>query len=139
MIKRLLRRRWRCMLFDGRQWHVTKARQGDAGIEFRFGGTWVTITQEIVYDTGKYLIVAVEPVALADHLALERVRHQIALRALFESGGDVMRYLQIGAVVVPVLAAIYVAVTVSSFQGYATEVSALMNLLKDSPIMQRGR
>lgn len=137
MIKRLLRRRWRCLLYDGRQWVVTKARQGDAGIEFRYAGTWVTVTQEIVYDVGRYLVVAVEPVALADHTALERARHQIALHALFESGGDMMRYLQIAAVVVPVLAAIYIAVTISSFQGYATEVTSLVNLLKDSPIFKR--
>lgn len=137
MFRKLLRKRWTCFLYDGRVWRKTKARMGDSGIEFRHAGTWVTITQEITYELGRVLIVAVEPVALSDHTALERARHQIALHALFESGGDMMRYLQIGAVVVPLLVAVYLSYKIAAVDDLVTSVKAVLALLENSPIIKR--
>lgn len=137
MWRKIFRKRWRCYVWDGKQWLQTRARVGHDGIEFWYAHTWVTITQELVWDLGRSLIVAVEPVVMADHVALERARHQIALHALFETGGDLMRYLQIAAVVVPLLAAVYMAFRLSALDDLATSVKALITLLESSPIIKR--
>jgi len=139
MFKRLFRRRWVCLVYDGSNWLVTRARVSDHGIEVLKLGSWITLTSELVYDAGRYLIVAIDSVALADHVALERARSQIALSAVFRSGGDLMRFLQLAAVIVPLLVSLYIGYSMSSYGDTMASISELITLLKLNPVVGGGR
>lgn len=138
-MKRLFRRRWVCLVYDGTTWLVTRARVGDHGIEVLKLGTWITLTSELVHDAGRYLIVAADAIPLADHVALEKARNHIALSAVFRSGGDLMRYLQIAAVVVPILVSLYIGWSMSSYGQTLAQVQELITLLGANPTIGGGR
>jgi len=139
MIKKIFRRRWVCLVWDGVSWITTRARVGDHGIEVLKLGTWVTLTSELVYDVGRYLVVAIDAVPLADHVALEKARNHIALSAVFRSGGDLMRYLQIAAVAVPILVSLYIGYSMSSYGETLAKVSELITLIGANPTIGGGR
>lgn len=138
MIKKLFRRRWVCFVYDGGVWIQTRARVGDHGIEVLRLASWITLTSELVTDLGRYLIVSIDAVPLADHVALEKARSHIALSAVFRSGGDLMRYLQIAAVVVPILVSLYIGYSMSSYGATMAQVSELITMLGMNPTISGG-
>ena len=139
MIRKLFRKRWTAIVYDGNVWTVTRARVGDHGIEVRRLASWITLTSELVTDLGKYLIITIDAVPLADHVALEKARNHIALSAVFRSGGDLMRYLQIAAVVVPILVSLYIGYSMSSYGTTMASIQELITLLGANPTVGGGR
>lgn len=73
----------------------------------------------------------VEQVALANHQALEAARKTIALKALFSGGGDLMRMLQIGALVIPLLAAIWLTMSFGEVRSSLNQQSADIKLVQE--------
>lgn len=67
---------------------------------------------------------AVEPVALANHRALEQARKTIALNKIFDGGGDMLRYLQISALIVPLIIVVMVYFSISGQAGTLARIEA---------------
>jgi hypothetical protein len=127
----------RVLLFDGSLWREYRAKYTREGLAYLSGKSWVVLSDDLVQITsGGRAVVCVAAPPLADHVALERARDQIALAAVFRSGGDLMRILQIAAVVVPVLASVYLAWVVSGITAYQSKIDTLVTILNNSPFIK---
>jgi len=127
----------RVLLFDGSNWREYRAKYTREGLAYLSGKSWVVLSDDLVQITsGGRAVVCVSAPPLADHVALERARDQIALAAVFRSGGDLMRILQIAAVVVPVLASVYLAWVVSGITAYQSKIDTLVTILNNSPFIK---
>ena len=131
--------RWvrRVLLFDGFMWREHSAKYTREGLAYLSGRSWVVLSDDLVqFVSGGRAVVCASAPPLADHVALERARDQIALAAVFRSGGDLMRILQIASVVVPVLASIYLAWVVSGLTSYQSKIDTLVTILNNSPFIK---
>lgn len=127
----------RVLLFDGSIWREYRAKYTREGLAYLSGKSWVVLSDDLVQIiSGGRAVVCVAAPPLADHVALERARDQIALAAVFRSGGDLMRILQIAAVVVPVLASVYLAWVVSGITAYQSKIDTLVTILNNSPFIK---
>lgn len=120
------------MTYDGRVFQGALAKPVPEGIQ----------VADVTYSAGMYqsvqplpnvtlYLIAAEPVPLADHRALEKARRTIVLRALFSPGGDLLRYLQMAAVIVPLVFYFFVYSTVGQLQGSLNRVDGSLALVKD--------
>jgi hypothetical protein len=84
---------------------------------------------------------AVDAVALADHKTLERARRTIVLRALFSGGGDLLRYLQMAAVLVPLAVSIWLTMAFggveASLKAQAVDLGVMRETL-EKPLVVQG-
>lgn len=132
--------RWvrRVLLFDGVMWRECRAKYTREGLAYLSGRSWVLLSDDLVqFISGGRAVVCIAAAPLADHVALERARDQIALAAVFRSGGDLMRILQIAAVVVPVLTSVYLAWVISGLSAYQSQIDTLITILNNSPFIKR--
>jgi len=136
----IFKRYSRVVVYDGSRWRDYPTVRSVNGLAYRVNGAEVVLTDELIsYAVGRTAIVCVDQIALADHVALETARKHIALSAIFRIGGDLMRYLQMAAAVLPVLVSLYVAWTVSGMVDYQASVQALVTMLENSPLIKRGQ
>lgn len=135
----LFRRYTRVIVYDGMRWRDYPVVKSVNGLAYRANGSEIVLTDDLIaYAYGRTAVVCVESVPLADHVALETARKHIALSALFRSGGDLMRYLQMAAAALPVLVALYVAWVISGLTDTQASVQTLVTLLENSPLIKRG-
>lgn len=129
----------RVLIYDGTQWRQHKGRQRRDGLHVSINGTKTVFTDDLIAYRNTWsslAIITIESPQLSDHVALERARQQIALSAIFQSGGDLMRYLQIAAVVIPLISAIYTAVSISKVSDVVAIVTKLTTLIEGSRLFQ---
>ena len=67
---------------------------------------------------------AVQSPALAEHRTLERARQSIAIRAIFFGGGDILHYLTVAALIVPLIVSVLMYGQVSGLQSTLARVEA---------------
>jgi hypothetical protein len=129
----------RVLIYDGKQWRQHKGRQRRDGLHVTINGTKTVFTDDLVSYRNIWsslAVITIEAPQLSDHVALERARQQIALSSIFQSGGDLMRYLQIAAVVIPLISAIYTAVQIGSINDVVSIVTKLTTLIEGSRLIQ---
>jgi len=127
----------RAVIYDGKQWNEYRCTQRRDGLHVRINRSITVFTNDqIQYRAYGLAVLCIEAVALSDHIALERARKQIALSAIFNSGGDLTRIVQIVSIVIPIAASVYMAMTISSLTAYQSEVTALIAMLKNSRLFQ---
>jgi len=127
----------RALIYDGKQWNEYRCRQRRDGLHVRINRSNTVFTNDqIQFRSFGLAILCIESVPLSDHIALERARKQIALSAIFNSGGDLTRIVQIVSIVIPIAASVYMAMTVSALTTYQSEITSLIAMLKNSRLFQ---
>ena len=127
----------RAILFDGKSWNEYRCSQRRDGLHIKINGSnTVFSNDQVQFRSFGLAVVCIESVVLSDHIALERARKQIALSAIFNSGGDLTRIVQIVSIVIPILASVYMAMTVSSLSSYQSEITSMIAMLKNSRLFQ---
>jgi len=127
----------RTLIYDGKSWNEYRSRQKRDGLHVRINNSITVFTNDQVqFRSFGLAIICIESVALSDHVALERARKQIALSAIFNSGGDLTRIMQIASIVIPLAASVYMAMTISSLTTYQSEITNLVSMLKNSRLFQ---
>lgn len=122
-------------VYDGR---VLRLEQGELvaeGIQ--------SIASKKIYPTSELLaarsqsgtdlyIFGAEHVALANHEALEAARLVMLPRMLFEGGGDMKRFLEYAALVLPLIAVIWVTLKIGDLQTSVNRVDASIQVVQKS-------
>lgn len=139
------------LIHDGSTFRLTRARVTHLGIE---------VTKDEVYPLGvsttmqlpsvhvpaelgpravplklprsrRYLfVIAVEPLALVEHQTMERGRRTMVLGSMFKPGGDILRYLQFAAALVPLLASIWLTMQFASVQATLNQQASDLKVVK---------
>lgn len=119
------------MFWDGTTLVAYPCKVTDVGIETADGTAWPRGMYQVrEVDQVWLYLVAAQPVPLADHRALEQARRTIALKALFTGGGELLRYLQIGALVIPIIVYLLLLSSFSAVQAQLNTVSANVQIVK---------
>lgn len=131
------------LLWRAGQWEVVPVVVTDIGLEVNPNLVIPLGVASACKVGGSLLyVVAVEADALVDHIALERARRSILVGSLLRPGGDWMRWLQIGAAVVPVLAAIWMTLSFgavgSSIATVRADVAFVRGILEHPLVIDRS-
>lgn len=121
------------LVYDGATLNLYPARVTPEGVS---GGSDSELPHGSLYKLsvpGVVLYVsAIERVALADHALMRKARYSVALKALFRSGGDLLFYLQVAALLVPLLLSISIWSSLGNVNATMTAVRADMMVVRDA-------
>ena len=133
------RARARLVVYDGERLVVYVARLKDGhllvpalGKDFKYPRSIVRLADN-TSDTaaGDVYVMGVQAIALAQHDALEVGRQSIVFSSLFKSGGDLLRILQMAAVLVPIVAAVWSTLQVGGLQGAVNSLAVDVKLVRE--------
>lgn len=113
------------------RWELSSCVVSDLGIDA--GGTVYPLSaaQAVELPGLTLYLVAIEPLALMMHQALERARASIVIGTLFKPGSDIYRVLQFAALIVPIVVAILFYFRVGDLQGQITRLQADIVVMKE--------
>lgn len=116
-----------------------RARRAPGGIAGRTLNGWHTYPADMVYReaavTGVNMAVYVagaEYLPLANHDALEAGRHGIAFGAMFKSGGDLLRFIQMGAAAAVLGSVIWFSLSLGGVQSAMVAQAAQLQVVNET-------
>lgn len=122
------------LTYDGRMFRaelVTVVNEGVQGLDKKIYAASELMVTELRDGTRFYLLGA-DHVALATHQALEAARLVMLPRMLFESGGDMKRWLEYAALILPLAAAVWLTLKIGDFQSSVNRMDASVQSVQSS-------
>lgn len=121
------------VIYDGRLFRVEKVIAVSEGVE--------SVASKKIYPASELQSVSmpdgtvfhffgVEHIALATHEALEAARLVMVPRMLFTSGGDLKRWLEYAALLIPLIAAIWLTLKVGDMQSSLNRLDANVQVVQ---------
>lgn len=83
-------------------------------------------------DGTQFYLLGADHVALSTHQALEAARLGMLPRMLFESGGDMKRWLEYAALILPLAAAVWLTLKIGDFQTTVNRMDASVQSVQTS-------
>jgi hypothetical protein len=127
------RRAW-LLVYTGAEFSVYPVSQVQEGVVAADGviypaGVLAALTANSIHfrsmlGSAPLYFLPIEAVELANHRALERARCSVMVRALFFGGGDILHYLTIAALVVPLIVSVLMYGQVSGLQSTLARIEA---------------
>lgn len=122
------------LTYDGRVFRgelVKVVPEGVQGVDKKIYPASELMLTELRDGTCFYLFGA-EHVALASHQALEAARLVMLPRMLFEGGGDMKRWLEYAALILPLTAAVWLTLKIGDFQTSINRMDATVQSVQTS-------
>lgn len=123
------------MVYDSRVLRVELVKLVPEGVESIatkkvYPASELLVTQ--MEDGTRFYLFGADHVALSEHEALEAARLVMLPRMLFEAGGDMKRFLEYAALILPLAATIWLTLQIGSFQGSMNRMDASLQTLQKS-------